>query len=391
MKIGIIGGGISGVICAIKASVNNDVTILEGNDKLLKKLLLTGNGKCNYFNDDQNINNYHSEESLEDIITKDNIEKVKSFYDEIGIIPKIKNGYYYPTSNTANSVREALLKELENNNVKIKYNYKVNKIEKQNESFIINDELAFDKLVISTGSCAYPKTGSDGSGYKLLEDLNLKIVKPLPSLTPLIIKEKFKWAGIRCDAKISLYENNNYITEQQGELQLTDYGVSGICIFNLSSLASRGLDKNKEEVIKINFLPFVDNVKEFLLERNSKLKNRNILELLEGVLNYKLVNVLLDKAGIKSDLSLTQLTDLQFNNLVETLSSLSLQVIDTKKYDYSQVCSGGLSLSEINKQTMETKINGLYVIGELLDIDGLCGGYNITVATLSGILAGENV
>ena len=391
MKVGIIGGGISGVVCGIIASQKNEVTILERNDKLLKKLLITGNGKCNYFNSDQNINNYNSTSNLENIITENNINKVKQFYENIGIIPKIKNGYYYPTSNTATSVKESLNKELENNKVKVINNYLVKSVKKIADKFIINDDLEFDKIVISTGSRAYPKTGSDGIGYKLLEDFNLNIIEPLPALTPLISEDKYKWSGLRTDVSVSLFEDNKFIKEERGEIQLTDYGVSGICIFNLSGFIAKGLNNKKTEVLKINFLPFIENPKQFLIERNNKLKNRTIMELLEGILNYKLVHILLNKTGIKDDDYLNNLNENKFAKLIENLTEFKLKIIDTKKYDVSQVCSGGLDLNEINLKTMESKIDNLYVIGELLDVDGLCGGYNITFATLSGILAGENI
>ena len=390
MKVCIIGGGISGVICAIKASKNNDVTIIERNNTLLKKLLLTGNGRCNYFNSNMDISNFNSNGNLSDFITEENINKVLTFYDSIGIIPKRKNGYYYPYSNTALSIKEALIKELNNNKVKVITDTLVDNITKVEDKFLINNEL-YDKVVISTGSKAYPKTGSDGIGYKLLEDLGLNIINVVPSLTPLIGSEKYfnDWNGIRVDAEVSLYENDNFIKKEVGELQLTNYGISGICVFNLSGIVSRGINKGKKEVIHINFLPFVDNIESFLIERNNKLKNRTVIELLEGLINYKLVKVILKQSNIKEDIYFNNIKNKQdlYNNLVD----FKLNINDIKGYDFSQVCSGGLDLNEINLHTMETKIPNLYVIGELLDIDGLCGGYNITIATLSGILAGENI
>lgn len=390
MKVCIIGGGISGVICAIKASKNNDVTIIERNNTLLKKLLLTGNGRCNYFNSNMDISNFNSNGNLSDFITEENINKVLTFYDSIGIIPKIKNGYYYPYSNTALSIKEALIKELNNNKVKVITDTLVENITKVEDKFLINNEL-YDKVVLSTGSKAYPKTGSDGIGYKLLEDFKLNIINVVPSLTPLIGSEKYfnDWNGIRVDAEVSLYENDNFIKKEVGELQLTNYGISGICVFNLSGIVSRGINKGKKEVIHINFLPFVDNIESFLIERNNKLKNRTVIELLEGLINYKLVKVILKQSNIKEDINFNNIKNKQdlYNNLVD----FKLNINDIKGYDFSQVCSGGLDLNEINLHTMETKIPNLYVIGELLDIDGLCGGYNITIATLSGILAGENI
>ena len=164
MKTAIVGGGVSGVITAIYAARNNkDVVILERNDKLLKKLLLTGNGRCNYFNDDQNISHYHSSipSLLNNIIKEENINELLSFYNKLGIIPKIRDGYYYPYSNQASSVRNILLKELEHLNIEVKLNYLVEDIKIDN-GFIINNELKVDKLVLSAGSKTYPKTGSDG-------------------------------------------------------------------------------------------------------------------------------------------------------------------------------------------------------------------------------------
>ena len=283
-----------------------------------------------------------------------------------------------------------MIKELNNNKVRIITNTIVEEIKQVEDKFLINNEL-YDKVVISTGSKAYPKTGSDGIGYKLLEDLKLNIINPLPSLTPLIGSEKYfnDWNGIRVDSKISLYENDKLIKEETGELQLSNYGISGICVFNLSGLVAKGINKGKKEVVHINFLPFVDNIESFMIERNNKLKNRTIIELLEGLLNYKLVKVILKKSNIKEDIIFDNIKNKQ--ELYDNLIDFKLNINDTKGYDYSQVCSGGLDLNEINLYTMETKIPNLYVVGELLDIDGLCGGYNITIATLSGILAGENI
>lgn len=396
MKTVVIGGGISGVIASIYASKNNEVTILERNSCLLKKLLLTGNGRCNYFNSNQSINNYNSENKdlLKKIITEKNIEKAINFYNNIGIIPKIKDGYYYPYSNKAESMKEALLKEIELNNIKVITDYLVEDIEIKNNKFIINKELEFDKVILSTGSKAASKTGSDGIGYKLLNKLNLNIVKPLPALVQLKGNEKYfkEWNGIRSYAKVSLYENDKLIKEEVGELQLTNYGLSGICIFNLSGRLSKGLDKNNKEEIKINFLPFVSDIEQFMINRNKLLKNRNILELLEGILNYKLIKIILKKSNISEIKTFDELNKNELEKLYNNLINFSVDIVSTNDFDSAQVCSGGLNLNEINTSTMETKkIKNLYVIGELLDIDGLCGGYNITASTISAILAGENI
>lgn len=387
MDIAVIGGGISGTIFSIVASTNNKVTILEGNKEILKKLLLTGNGRCNYFNDDQDVSKYNSSSNLDNIINKENIEKVKSFYDSIGLIPRIKNGYYYPYSNNAASVKEILIKELRNNKVKLITNYKVKSIKKVKDKFIINDDLKFDKVVISTGGKSYPSTGSDGSGYDLLKNLGLKIIDVKPALTSLYGEGNYfnKWSGVRCEARVSLYENDRFIKSEDGELQLTKYGLSGICIFNLSSYISRNINNNSEE-IRINFIPFTDNPKEFLIDRNKKLKNRKMYELLEGIINYKLFDIL-----IKKNKYLDEYSESELNEIVNNLSSFKVKIFKTNDFNNSQVSSGGLSLDEVNENFEVKKIPGLYVIGEVLDVDGLCGGYNITFSSLSAIKAGESL
>jgi len=395
-KVVVIGCGASGIIASIFASSNNEVIVLERNSSPLKKLLLTGNGKCNYFNDDQSISNYNSSniDLVEKIISENNIESVLSFFDKIGIVPKIKNGYYYPYSNLSNSIKEALLKEASLKGVKIKTDYLVKNIEKINNKFIINNEIECDYVIISTGSKACPKTGSDGIGYEILKKFGHNIIKVLPALTQLIgNKPYFKdWAGIRVDAKVSLYENNKYICSQVGEVQLTKTGLSGICIFNLSGKVKKGLDKGNREDVSINFLPFTGDIESFLEDRNNKVKERTILELLEGLINYKLVKIILKESKVDENKYYNELNEKEKNNLFNNLINFKVNIIDTNDFENAQVCSGGLPLTEINVNTMESNIvEGLFITGELLDIDGLCGGYNLTIAWISGILAGTYI
>lgn len=393
-KVVVIGGGASGIIASIFASTNNEVIVLERNSTPLKKLLLTGNGKCNYFNDNQDISNYNSSScsELDKIINNTNIEKMLSFLENIGIESRIKNGYYYPYVNNSLCVKEALLKESELCGVKIINNYLVNDIRKENDKFIINNEIDADIVILSTGSKAYPNTGSDGIGYELLNKFNLNIVKVLPSLVQLIGNDNIykDISGIRSEVRVGLYEDNKFIKEETGEIQFTNYGVSGICIFNLSGLVNKGLDKNKKEEIYINFLPNYNDVSKFLEER-SKLKNRNIIEMLESIINYKLLRVILKKSKIDYLKYYDELNDIEKNNLINNLTKFKINIIDSKGYENSQVCSGGLSMKEININTMESlKIKNLYITGELLDVDGLCGGYNLTFAFISGIIAGSS-
>lgn len=394
----IIGGGVSGIVSAIKSfNGRNRITILERNDKCLKKLLLTGNGRCNYFNDDTSISNYHSmrEDLLDKVINSDNMSRVLDFYDELGIIPKIKNGYYYPFSNQASTVRDALMFEVMKLGVSIKYNYLVEKIERSNNKFIINDSIVCDKVIIATGSCSYPKTGSDGMGYDFLRKFGHNIIKPLPALVQLNSDFKYcrELSGIRSDVILSLYEEDEFISSSVGEVQLTDYGISGICTFNLSHFVTRGLDVGKKEVIKVNFLPFIkDNYMEWFNTYSNKHKDKNIYMLLCNILNYKLVKVILKVCSIDNE---TYYNELDYNSrslLIDNLTNFKFNIVSTKDFNFSQVCNGGVSLDEVNLSTFESLIvDGLYITGEVLDINGNCGGYNLICAVISGILVGDDL
>lgn len=394
----IIGGGVSGIVSAIKSfNGRNRITILERNDKCLKKLLLTGNGRCNYFNDDTSISNYHSmrEDLLDKVINSDNMCRVLDFYNELGIIPKIKNGYYYPFSNQASTVRDALMFEVMKLGVSIKYNYLVEKIERSNNKFIINDSIVCDKVIIATGSCSYPKTGSDGMGYDFLRKFGHNIIKPLPALVQLNSDFKYcrELSGIRSDVILSLYEDDEFISSSVGEVQLTDYGISGICTFNLSHFVTRGLDVGKKEVIKVNFLPFIkDNYMEWFNTYSNKHNDKNIYMLLCNILNYKLVKVILKVCSIDNE---TYYNELDYNSrslLIDNLTNFKFNIVSTKDFNFSQVCNGGVSLDEVNLSTFESLIvDGLYITGEVLDINGNCGGYNLICAVISGILVGDDL
>ena len=395
----IIGGGASGLIAAIFSKTEQtQVTILERNAMCGKKILVTGNGKCNYWNEDQSLNHYNSQqkELVKEIITEQNKNQVLDFFKSLGIYPKIKNGYYYPFSNQASTIRDALIYEVKRKQITIKNNFLVEKIEKQTDKFKIYSEdeiITADKVIVATGSKASPKTGSDGSGYKLLKKLNHNYIEPLPALVQLKTDGKYlkDWAGIRTDVKISLYENQQLLKQEQGEIQLTDYGISGICVFNLSSLVARGLSLNKQEEIYINFLPFLkENPQDELQKLFKNTTERSIKLQLEGLLNSKLVSVLLKESNINQMKSYNQLDEKEQKELIKYLTKFKVKIIGTNSFEQAQVCSGGISLEDINTNTMESKKQkNLYIVGELLDVDGDCGGYNLSFAWISGMLAGK--
>ena len=410
-EIIIIGGGASGLVAAINIErKGKKVTILEKNSTCGKKILATGNGRCNYFNEDQSINHYRSKnhELIDNVINKSNLDEVLSFFDSIGIVPKIKNGYYYPNSNQAVSIQNALLIEAKNLNIDIKtdttvFNIKNEKDENQNNIFnVITNQGNFyaRKVILATGTKASVKTEENTLGYEFSKKFGHSCIKVLPALVQLRGNEKYfkEWNGIRIDASITLYDNNsNVITKEIGEIQLTDYGVSGICAMNLSGRVSRMVLEGKRPYVSINFLDSLNiedeiQAKNFIDNRNKNMKNRNIVELLEGIINYKLLNVLLKNLNISNKCAWDEISFDNKKQFILSLINLKINITGTNSFDKSQVCSGGIPLNEIDLNTMESKfIKGLYIIGELLDVDADCGGYNLTWAWTTGIVSSKNI
>ena len=396
MDIVVIGAGASGLVASIFAkNSNNNVTILERYNKSAKKILVTGNGRCNYWNEDFDNSHFYSNNDsfIKEVNTLENREKVLNFFKSIGIVPTIKNGYYYPMSKEASSVRNALLKTVSKKNINVVLEADVKNIKKENNKFIIsyNDQYIYaDKVIIATGSNSYYK--EENIGYSLCKKLGHNIIKVMPSLVQLIGNGNYfkDWSGVRNNAKVSILVNNEIKKEEDGEIMLTDYGVSGICVFNLSGIANRALSNNKKVELRINFLPEINNLKEFLEERSNYLKC-NLSEFLEGILNYKLVNTILKKNNL-IDREYNSLNEQEKELLINELTSFKVEITGSKSFSDSQVSTGGVDTCEINPKTFESSIcNELYIVGEVLDVDGDCGGYNLGFAWLSGIIAGESV
>ena len=396
----IVGAGASGLVCAINLKrKNNDVIVLEKNDKSGKKILATGNGHCNYYNEDQDLKHYHSSDNslIEKLINPHTNKKVLEFFSSIGIVPRIKNGYYYPYSNAAVSIQNTLVEECTRLGVTIYNNVFVEDIIKDKDKFIvITNEKKYEaeKVVISTGSNASLK--EENNMYGVLEKLGHKIIKPLPALTRLNLKESFlkEWSGIRNDVEIKILVDEIEERKEYGEILYTDNGISGIVTMQLSNIAAYSIDNNKKvEVIINNMISFCKTRNDFIElmnERNNILKNRSISQLLDSYMNYKLVNVLIKRVGINPNISWNKLSDRDKNILASSFVELRLNIISTDSIAKAQTVSGGVVLSEINLNNMESKIvNNLYLTGEVIDLFGDCGGYNLTIAWTTGLQVGD--
>ena len=391
MNIIIIGAGPSGMMCAIKAkNENNNVTIIEKNDKAGKKLLLTGSGRCNYANEIINSDCYFTENSdlIENIINPGEIDLMHRKLESIGIYPDIINGYYYPYSHNSASVNNLLIEKCKTKGINFIFNEEVNDIKKNSTGFKINNKYECEKLVIACGGKSYAKTGSDGSLYPNLENLGIKFTKMYPCLTQIKAEKIKELSGVRLNAKVSLFDNDKLISCETGELQFIDYGVSGICVFNLSGYVKG----NSNLTIKINFLPFTDDADEFIEERMKLLENINLINAFESIINYKVLKYIFKKTGISETARYKSLTENEKKLFKEYLTSFTLKVYGTNDYDKAQVTMGGVPLTDINISTMESNnVKNLYLIGEILDLTGKCGGYNLMQCFITGLIAGRNI
>lgn len=399
--VAVIGAGAAGILASLNACKKHRVVLIDANDKCGKKILLTGNGRCNYWNADMGAHMYETDckDALENIMSDINVFDVLNYLASIGIYPKIKNGYYYPYSNQASSIREIFQKKIESSSIEFKANFKVTDIKKQADGFVITSAdgktVKCDKLVIATGSKAAPKTGSDGSGYDLARRLGHRINTVSPALTSLISHGKFlkEWEKIRCDAKVSLFVNDKFVKEDTGEIQLTSTGISGICTFNISGVAAKSISDGDKVRVAINFMPNLEEgFYDWFSTRCAVLGNATLEQALESIFNYKLMFVLLKEAGVSKDDLWFKLTEDKKKALCNTIERFSLEITGADSYEKAQVCTGGVPLAEVNPYTMESTVTeGLYLAGEILDVDGRCGGYNLAFAFISGYIAGRSI
>ena len=397
----IMGGGPAGMTAAIIARRNGrKVCIVEHQDRIGKKILSTGNGKCNITNMDigPHCYNSNSKEDFFSVIEKFDPRDIIAFFNGMGMLTMDKNGYIYPRSEQASVVLDTLRFELEKLGVVIFTNAKDAKITSTNNGFKIkfgDTEITSNKLILACGSKCAPKTGSDGSGYVLASNFGHKIIKVIPALVQIICAENFykELQGVRCNANLKINVNNETLVTEQGELQLTGYGISGIPVFQLSRTIKRLIDRKQSPVVYIDFVPeYTENMLiDFITNSVKSYGNNEITQILSGIINKKIANVIVKECNIKPSSKCEDIDSNQIKRIVTKIKNFSTIPKDTNGFDNAQVCAGGVELSDIDLNTMESKlVKGLYFAGEILDVDGRCGGYNLTWAFASGKLAGDN-
>ena len=399
LKIAVIGGGASGMMAAISAGKEGaSVNVFEASKRIGNKILMTGNGKCNFSNLMVDDTCYYSKdrEFVRKIMGQFSPNATQSFFEEAGMLVKNKNGYLYPQGEQASIVLDILRLKLKEYGICVYTECRISKIQNQNNCFVIEadneKQHVFDRVIIATGGRSYPKTGSDGNGYKLAKKLGHSIMPTVPALVQLCGADNFYniVAGVRSEGSVTLYIDNEMVRKERGEIQFTDYGISGIPVFQISRIAAYGLFEKKPVVIRVDVLPEYekDKIKEFVKNRVLLHKNNTLEEFMCGFANKKLCLLAMKLMNKKSDSKICTMSEEELLQIVLKLKNIEFHITDTKGYETAQVTAGGVNVAELNNDLSSKVVKGLYFTGEIIDVDGICGGYNLQWAFATGHIAG---
>ena len=397
MVIGIIGAGASGMAAAIEAAKNPQVQVvlMERQARVGKKLSATGNGRCNLTNLHADEGGFHGDEGdfSSAALKKYDVDATLEWFRDLGLYTVAEpSGRVYPYSDQANSVVDVLRFALEKSNIQLLTGFEVTKVRKTDSGFRVDstEETVFcDRLIIACGGLAGTKLGGSMFGYKLLRSLGHSCTK----LRPTLVQLKSNWSGcaalkgVRANCHAAIYHNGSLHSESTGELQLTEHGLSGPVMFEISRDACQG---GGEWYCKLDFLPDMDE--EQLISELHRRKDTtwNAEELLTGILHNRLGRVLTQCAGIKANWKIADLSEEELTAVCKTVKGLEVTLTEPMGMDAAQVTAGGIVTAEFDPETMESRlVPGLYACGEVLDVDGDCGGYNLQWAWSSGRLAGS--
>lgn len=403
--IAVIGGGASGTVAALEAKkYANSVCIIEGTDRICKKVLISGDGRCNLTNEDLSLKYYYSDSpsTVKKVLSIfGNIDTVNYFY-KLGLLTKSSNdGRIFPVTMHAFSVVDVIRFSLAESKILIKTDFKVAELRKSKEGMYViesakGEKILSSRVILATGGLSFPFTGSDGSGMKIVEKLGHSIIKPLPSLVQLKLDFPYLNAisGVRVIARVSIFEEEKYITEKTDEVLFTKYGASGPGVIDISRFASMGLSNRKRVKIIFNFLPQYteDQIAKIVSDFSKINSERSVELLLSGIIHKKLANVVMKLSGIEStNIEAKQLKKSEIERIVKNITHLEIEIMGTLPISEAQVTAGGIPLAEVKPDTLESMIvKGLYFAGEVLNVDGDSGGYNLQWAWSSGYVAGKS-
>ena len=399
----VVGGGAAGMMAAVSAErLGADVTILEKNPRVGKKILATGNGRCNFTNTNTDITYYHGNNpqfagsALASFTTDDAI----LFFEELGIEHKVEElGKVFPMSDQASSILDVLLYELNRIGVHIVCDACAKDITRKNNEFIIELEngkvYRGDRVIIAAGGKAMPSSGSDGNGYDLAAKLGHTVIDIFPALVQLMLEGAFfkRIDGVKFVGTVEVMHNNKSLAEDRGDILFANYGVSGPPVLQVSRKAGELINEGKEAYLKIIIIDMMP--KEELRKRINKRFQTGSMKPVDfslvGLINKRLIPVVLAEAGIH-DLKRTAgtLSEKETERIIDILTDWRFKIRGTKSWPSAQVTAGGVDTNEIDQNSMESKlVKGLYFAGEIMDIDGQCGGFNLQWAWSSGFVAGQ--
>lgn len=405
-KVAVVGGGAAGMMAAVQAAyAGARVTVYERNDRVGKKILSTGNGKCNFSNEDMRAACYYGSGAgyVDGFYKQFGVAETKMFFRELGMRIKDRNGYLYPASEQAATVLDVLRYEMERLGIEICAGCRVTGIDGPGNPgyrLTLETETAaykkrtYDAVILACGGRAAPKTGSDGTGLAMAKRLGHRIVPTVPALTALRCGETF-WkqvAGVRCEARLMLYIDGNEVSSVQGELQLTDYGISGIPVFQFSRIAAYALQEGRTVTVKIDLMPdpgAADTQEAFWAQRWERQKGQSMEQFVTGTVNKKVGLLLLKLAGIRETETVCEIEGARRRKLEQLFHAFEVTVKGTNSFEQAQVCAGGVDFAEVTDRLESVRQPGLFFAGEMLDIDGICGGYNLQWAWSSGAVAGR--
>lgn len=403
-KVCIIGGGAGGLMAACNAAKNGArVTLFEGNSEVGKKILRTGNGKCNFSNLNLSEQYYNSDsvEFVKNALDKYSVQDLLFYFSQIGLFIRERNGYLYPYCEQARAIRDIFVNECKSLGVDIKTSSYVNCLTKEEDgSFLVSVEgqkerQRFDKVIVATGGKAGLLKKDRENGYDLLARLGVNSSPLYPGLTKITCSDLFlkELDGVRCECVAELFIDDISVKTEAGEVLFRENGISGICIFILSSFCKKALENGKKVTIKLDLLPSFDEetIKSNIAVRYCINSDRTTEEFVKGIFDDKLNNEMLRRNNLIPAKPVTDYSAESFIDAVKSMKHIMLSVTDVSGFDSAQVTVGGIYTEQLTEYMEVKTVPGLFVVGELINTDGPCGGYNLQWAFTTGAIAGEHL
>lgn len=409
-KVIIVGAGAAGMCAAIIAARNGaDVLILEKNQTVGKKLSMTGNGRCNLSHAGIVPEDYNQSARtyLPSLFRQISEKDVRDFLKSIGVLIREEEGGLYPYSGQASSVVEAFQSEIRHLGVRVIDQVQVKQVIPKSQIFSIRTSSTLyeaDAVILSCGGMAGPKsTMSSGDGYYMASRLGMKTIPPLPALVRLKSTDADlpKQSGLRIEARVSFFvreegKRDRLIATEEGEIQITEGGISGIPVLQASAmvasaLSSFSLTGKQRMIAKLNLFPDYSDQEYHNIceERKTRRRNRQLGELFNGFSHSLLTEMILKRNGVKPEMAAESVSSVSLEKIFQMYRNLEISISATDSFSSAQVTAGGVDLSEVNEHLESKKVPGVFLAGELLNVNGRCGGYNLHFAWVSGIIAGR--